>query len=52
MLQRVRDILSNLIVRAEAQITVLVNRYGATKIAMAGVFVVNYILYELVKRWS
>lgn len=44
--------LKALLARAEAQITVIVNRYGTARIAMAGVFIVNYILYELVRLWS
>ena len=30
----------------------LIERVGGPKIVMAGVFVVNYIVYELVKYWS
>ncbi len=30
----------------------LIQRVGGPKAAMAGVFAVNYILYELVKYWS
>lgn len=44
--------LNQLLARVEAQITEVVNRYGAARIAMAGVFIVNYILYELVRYWS
>lgn len=38
--------------RIEQLITRAVKSIGTTRIAMAGVFAVNYILYELVKYWS
>lgn len=47
-MERVR----NLVARGEAELTKLINRFGSGKFVMAGVFVVNYILYELVKYWS
>lgn len=48
MRERVRE----LVQRGEAELTRLLVKMGSHKFAMAGVFVVNYILYELVKWWS
>jgi hypothetical protein len=46
------DRLRELVARGEAELSKLLAKFGSAKFVMAGVFVVNYILYELVKYWS
>jgi hypothetical protein len=51
-MNRLKQLLSQLGQRIDQLGYTLIQRVGGPKVAMAGVFAVNYILYELVKYWS
>ena len=48
-MDRVKQLLSQLGEQIDRAGYMLIERMGGPKAAMAGVFVVNYIIYELVK---
>jgi hypothetical protein len=51
-MDRVKQLLSQLGAQIDRVGYMLIERMGGPKVAMMGVFAVNYILYELVKYWS
>jgi hypothetical protein len=51
-MNRLKQLLAQLGAQIDRAGYMLIQRVGGPKVAMAGVFAVNYILYELVKFWS
>jgi hypothetical protein len=49
---RIKQLLTQLGEQIDRLGYLLITKMGEHKLAMAGVFAVNYILYELVKYWS
>lgn len=51
-MNRLKQLLTQLGEQIDRLGYMLIQRVGGPKVAMAGVFAVNYILYELVRLWS